>query len=181
MENKIYLRAFEYSDLSFLNSIRNDDILFQSTIGNKYYISSEYDKKWIEDKIFNNYNQLYLVICCNENHKPMGYICANNIDYINRKAEWGGIVISNEVNSKGIGTDAGYLLLNHLFEELGMNMVYAYVKEDNKASFRLSEKYGFKKDGLIRNFVYKQNSFHNVYVFTMLKSEYENVQLHKES
>ncbi|WP_341322793.1 GNAT family protein [Solibacillus sp. FSL H8-0523] len=174
MENKVYLRAFEHSDISFLNTIRNNDTLYQTTTGNKYYISSEHDKKWIEDKIFNNYNQLYLVICSSESQQPLGYVCANNIDYINRKAEWGGLIVTNELNSKGIGTDAGYLLLDHLFGELGMNMVYAYVNENNKASYRLSEKYGFKKDGLIRNFVYKQNRFHNVYVFSILKSEYVN-------
>ena len=180
MKNNLYLRAFEYSDLSLLNSIRNDDLLFQTTGGNKYYISSEYDKKWIEDKIFNNHNQLYLVICCKDIDEPIGYICATNIDYINRKAEWGGLVISKEFISKGFGTDTGYLFLDHLFGELGMNMVYAYVKEDNKASYRMSEKYGFKKDGLIRDFVYKQNSFQNAYVFTMLKSEYEIIRLQRK-
>jgi len=176
MENNLYLRAFEYSDLSLLNAIRNDDILYQTTGGNKYYISSEYDKKWIEDKIFNNNNQLYLVICCRDIDKPVGYICATNIDYINRKAEWGGLVISGEFSGKGFGTDVGNLLLDHLFYELGMNMVYVFIKEGNKASVRIAEKLGFNKDGLIRDYVYKQNSFHNVYIFTLLKSEYK----HKE-
>ncbi|MEG0576842.1 MAG: GNAT family protein [Bacilli bacterium] len=179
MEN-LYLRAFEYSDLSLLNTIRNDDILYQTTGGNKYFISSEYDKKWIEDKIFNNYKQLYLVICSRDIDEPIGYVCATNIDYVNRKAEWGALVVSKEFSSKGFATDAGYLLLDHLYQELGMNMVYAYVKEDNKASYRISQKCGFKEDGLIRDFVYKQNSFHNVYIFTLLKSDYEKLQLQKK-
>ena len=173
MVNKIYLRAFEYSDLSFLNTIRNDDDLFQTTTGNKYYISSEHDKKWIEDKIFNNYNQLYLVICCSESHKPMGYLSINNIDYVNRKAEYGGMVISKEFSIKGIGTTTGNLMLNHLFNELGMNMVYCYIKEDNMATQRITEKFGFNKDGIIRDYVYKQGHFQNVCIFTLLKSEYE--------
>lgn len=181
MENQIYLRAFEYSDLLFLNTIRNDDIIYQSTTGNKYFISSEYDKKWIEDKIFNNHNQLYLIICCRESHKPIGYTCVTNIDYINRKAEWAGIVISKDLSSKGIAMETIYLFLQHLFEELGMNMIYAYVKEDNKASCRLLEKLNLKMDGLIRDYVYKQNRFHNAYVFTMLKSEYENLQLNRNN
>jgi ribosomal-protein-alanine N-acetyltransferase len=63
MSNRLYLRAFEYEDLKFLNMLRNDDSFFALTTGNKYYISSERDKKWIEDKIFNNYNQLYLMLC----------------------------------------------------------------------------------------------------------------------
>lgn len=172
MENNIYLRAFEYSDLSLLNSIRNDDILYQTTVGNKYYISSEHDKKWIEDKMFNNFNQLYLVICCSETHEPMGYVSANNIDYINRKAEFGGLIISKEFSTKGIGTTTVNLMLNHLFNELGMNMIYCYIKEDNKATHRIVEKFGFNKDGLIRDFVYKQSGFHNVYIFSLLKSEF---------
>lgn len=177
MENKLYLRGFEYSDLNFLNKIRNDDIIFPSTTGNKYYISSEHDKKWIEDKIFNNYSQLYLVICCSESHTPIGYLSANNIDYINRKAELGGTVVTKEYNCKGIATGATYLFLNHLFGELGLNMVYAYIKEDNTASNRLPEKFGLKKDGIIRDFVYKQNRYHNVFIYTMLKSEFESLQV----
>ena len=85
MRKRIFLRAFEYSDLTFINELRNDDTLYELTCGNKYHISSERDKKWIEDKIFNNYHQLYLVVCSNEDKKPIGYLSASNIDYINRK------------------------------------------------------------------------------------------------
>ena len=170
----IYLRAFEYSDLCFLNKLRNDDLLFYSTCGNKYYISSERDRKWIEDKIFNNQNQLYLLISTIEGNISIGYICATNIDYINRKAQWGGIVIVSEFAGKGYGTEASKLLLGHLFEELGMNMVYGFWKEDNGVSLKMAEKLGFQKNGLVRDFVYKQNKFYNAYLYSILKSEYED-------
>lgn len=172
MENKIYFRAFEHSDLSFINTLRNEDILYQSTTGNKYYVSSEYDKKWIEDKIFNNYHQLYLMICCKQTNNPVGYTSASNIDYINRKAEWG-MIISSEYLNGGFGTEAGHLFLDHLFGELGLNMIYAYVRQDNKASNKIPGKFGFTHDGVIRDFVYKQNRYHNVNIYTLLKSEHE--------
>lgn len=54
-----------------------------------------------------------------------------------------------------------------------MNMVYAYVKETNKASNTIPKKFGFTQDGLIRDFVYKQNSYHNVFLYTLLKSEHD--------
>lgn len=174
MNETVYLRAFEYSDLNLLNTIRNDNSLFQTTGGNKYYISSEYDKKWIEDKIFNNYHQLYLMICCKESNKPIGYICATNIDYINRKAEIGGIVIAPEHNSKGFGTGAAGLFVEHLFEELGLNMLYAFVKEDNMATPKLFEYFGGRKEGEIRDFIFKQNRYYNTYIFSILHSEYKN-------
>jgi len=178
MEKRLYLRAFEYSDLPFLNTLRNDDELTVLTGSNKYYISSEWDKKWIEDKIFNNYKQLYLMVCSIDNDEPIGYICATNIDYINRKAAVGGIVIAKEFASKGYATEAVTLLLNHLFEELGMNMVYAFLLESQKATLRLMEKIGCKMDGLVRDYVYKQGKFHNAYLGSILKSEYnKNLEL----
>lgn len=169
---KIYLRALEYSDLEFLNEIRNDDLLFELTCGNKYYISSERDKKWIEDKIFNNHNQLYLMICSKESGRSIGYTCVTNIDYINRKCEYGGIIISKELSGNGYAFEAGQLFLNHLFCELGMNMVYTFCREDHKATIRLLEKTGFRIEGKIRDLVFKRGKFHSAYICTILSSDY---------
>ena len=121
----------------------------------------------------NNYHQLYLMICCKKTNNAVGYTSATNIDYINRKAEWG-MIISSEFISGGFGTEAGHLFLDHIFGELGMNMVYAYVKENNKASNTIPKKFGFTQDGLIRDFVYKQNSYHKFFLYTLLKSEHDH-------
>ncbi|HWI47486.1 MAG TPA: GNAT family protein [Rummeliibacillus sp.] len=172
MKKRVCLRAFEYGDLEFLNELRNDDILFELTCGNKYYISSERDKKWIEDKIFNNYNQLYLIICSNDSGRPIGYTCATNIDYINRKCEYGGIIISKELAGNGYAFEAGLLFLDHLFGELGLNMIYTFCREDHKATIRLLEKSGFKIEGKIRDLVYKRGEFHNAYICTLLSTDY---------
>ncbi|WP_397538314.1 GNAT family N-acetyltransferase [Rummeliibacillus pycnus] len=172
MEKRLYLRAFEYNDLEFLNELRNDDILFELTCGNKYYVSSERDKKWIEDKIFNNYNQLYLMISSIDSGRPIGYTCAKNIDYINRKCEYGGIIISKDLAGNGYAFEAGQLFLDHLFGELGLNMIYTFCREDHKATIRLLEKSGFKIEGKIRDLVYKRGGFHNAYICTLLSSDY---------
>lgn len=173
MSQNLYLRAFEYEDLSFINKIRNDNELFEYTLGNKFYISSIWDKSWIEDKIFNNSKQLYLMICSLELNQSIGYVAATNIDYINRKAELGGIIIAKEFAGNGYATKAANLFHKHLFEQLGLNMLYTYVREDHMASLRMSEKSGLKKEGLIRDFVYKNNQFHNAFILTLLKSDYE--------
>lgn len=175
MNNKLYFRAFEYDDLDFINKLRNDEDNYIYTCGNKYYISSVRDRKWIEDKIFNNNLQLYLMLCTKDGGAPVGYIAIINIDYLNRKAQYGGIVISNQYSGKGFGTEATKLLLHHVFEEMGMNMFYGYWREDHKASLKMAEKSGFKIDGLFRDYVYKQGKFHNAYILSMLKAEYEKL------
>ena len=177
LEKRIYFRAFEYSDLEFVNQLRNDDGLFKLTCGNKYYTSTERDKEWISDKITNNYNQLYLMLCKTDDARPIGYISAANIDYVNRKAEWSGIVIAKEFAGNGYGVEASQLLLKHLFCELGMNMVYCFVREDHTASLKMIEKTGYRKEGTIRDFVYKSGKFHSVCIQSILRSEYDDLDL----
>lgn len=175
MEDRLYFRAFEHDDLNFINTLRNSDKVYSLTCSNKYFISSVRDKNWIEDKIFNNKSQLYLMVCTKLEREPIGYIALTNIDYLNRKARFGGIVIAQEFSGKGYGTETTKMILNHVFEEMNLNMFYGYWREDHLASIRMAEKNGFKKDGLIRDFVYKQGKYHNAFIMSILKSEFDNL------
>lgn len=170
--NNVYLRAFEFEDLSVLNKLRNNDKIYSFTCGNKYFISSEYDRKWIEDKIFNNKTQLYLGICLVENHKLIGYLSIINIDLQNRKSEWGGIIIDLESSNKGYATAAANLMLMHVFTELNMNRFSGYWLEENKPSLRMAEKLGFVKEGVLRDFIFKKNKYHNAILLSILRSEF---------
>lgn len=173
ISERVFLRAFEYSDLEFVNKLRNSEDLYKHTCGNKYYISSEYDKKWIEDKIFNNTKQIYLVICLIDNNSQIGYLSLNDIDHINKKAQWGGIIIDSKYSNKGYATESANLLLNYAFEELNINRIYGYWLESNVPSLRVGEKLGFTKEGLMRDYVFKQNRFHNAYICSLLRKDYD--------
>lgn len=160
------------SDLDFIHKLKSDDAVYNLTGSTKYYISLERNRKWIEEKMFNNKDQIYLMICNVETDEAIGYVCATNIDYINRKAEWGGIVLGSDHQVKGYGLDAGRLLLNHLFGELGMNMVYCFIKEGNLGSVKLGEKIGFEICGFIQDYIYKNFQYHGVHMMKLLKSDY---------
>ncbi|MBN1217141.1 MAG: GNAT family N-acetyltransferase [Candidatus Lokiarchaeota archaeon] len=170
---RIYLRAFEFDDLLLLNKWRNDDEIYKFTGGNKYFISTEYDKKWIEKKIFNKQSNIYLAICLKENNDLIGYLSIINIDYRNRKAEWGGIIIGEKaMQNKGLATEAGHLMLKYIFEEINLNRFYGFWLDNNKASLKMAEKLGFKREGLLRSSVYKLNSYHDQVIMSILKEEY---------
>jgi len=179
MKNRIFLRAFEFTDIEKLNELRNDEIAFIHTGGNKYFISTEYDRKWVEDKIFNNQHQIYLAICLADTKELVGYLGINEIDHRNQKAQWAGININNGYSNKGYATEAGKLMLKFTFEELGINRFYGYWLESNIPSIRMAENLGFVKEGLIRGFVFKKNQFQNAYLMSILKDEY-NLKLHEQ-
>lgn len=50
----------------------------------------------------------------------------------------------------GIGTEAMRLLCNYGFETMGLNKLYAFINEDNKASIRLHLKIGYEIEGRLR-------------------------------
>lgn len=181
MKCRLYFRAFEFEDLDFLNQIRNDEEAFLHTGGNKYYISKEYDKKWLEDKIFNNQHQIYLAICLYEKDEIIGYLGISDIDYRNSKAKWAGINISKKFAKKGYATEAASLLLKFVFEELGLNRFYGYWLDSNIPSVKMAEKVGFTKEGMIRDFVFKINGYHSAYIMSILRKEYCDIYCKKQN
>ena len=99
----IFFRAFEENDHVLINKWRNDKNI-QTLTGRAFrYISSQMEKEWVKDKMFNNTKDIYLAICLNdESCKMIGYCSINSIDYINRSAEQGGLVIGDPNACDGI-------------------------------------------------------------------------------
>ncbi|RLD74136.1 MAG: hypothetical protein DRI87_01975 [Bacteroidetes bacterium] len=164
----IYLRAFELDDYKLLNKWRNNEEMHRLTCGNKYFISSVYDKKWVENKIFNKENDIYLAICLNENDQLIGYTSINEIDHRNFRAKWGGIMIEPDHNGKGVATEVGEIVIDYVFNELGFKSLHTNILEEHGASLRLVEKLGFKKEGLLRSSVFKMGKFHNEVILSLI-------------
>ena len=73
-EFRIYLRALELDDYKKSIKWRNDDDIWSTVVGSKYFVSSVYEKKWVEDSIFNTQKDLKLAICLKENDEYIGNI-----------------------------------------------------------------------------------------------------------
>ena len=79
---EIYLRALELDDYKIINTWRNDEAISSQLSGNKYFISSERERKSIENKIFNDKTDLYLAICLLKSKEIIGFCSINNIYFI---------------------------------------------------------------------------------------------------
>lgn len=171
--SRLFLRAFEYQDLTLLNEWRSNEEFANLTTGSKYFISSEYDKKWIENKIFNNEKNIYLGICLNGSNKLIGYLSINNIDFRNSTAEWGGIVIGDkESHRNGYASEASTLMLDYVFLELAIYCIYGVWLETHSSSIRMGEKLGFTREGILRNRVFKSGSHQNYISMSLTRDEY---------
>lgn len=173
---RIYLRAFELEDYKLINQWRRDPDITALLSGNVIFVSSEREKKWVEDMIFNDTNSLYLAICLNETQEMIGYLSVTSIDLRNRKAEWAGLIIGRkDLLRHGYANEAIRLMLEHLFFQLGLHRVYAYVLEEHKSSLQMCYKAGFKQEGVLKDNMFKFNRFHNSVLLAIFKDEFEAI------
>ena len=69
------------------------------------------------------------------------------------------------------------LLLNYAFNHKNLRRIEAIVLEDNIGSCKMHEKLGYKREGLLRESVYKDGCYKNQVYCALLKSEYKPVSL----
>lgn len=170
---RVYLRALELDD--YKNSIkwRRDDEIWDMVVGPKYYVSEAYEKKWVEDAIFKVSNKLALAICMKETNKHIGYIYFTNIDNKNLSASFGILIGEKEYWGKGLAKEATMLMLYHGFYVLGLERIEARQLCYNKGSIKVSEKCGFKTEGLLRKAVYKNGEYKDLNLMSIIKEDFD--------
>lgn len=68
-------------------------------------------------------------------------------------------------------------LLDYAFNQRNLHRIEAIVLDDNIGSQKLHEKLGYKKEGLLRQSVYKDGLYKNQIVYALLKEEYKPADL----
>ena len=87
--------------------------------------------------------------------------CAE-ISYCLKRGLWG----------QGLMTEAVDAMLRFGFEEYGLNRIVAKVIKGNAGSIKVLQKLGFVEEGILRESLYKNGQYHDLIVFSVLKSEY---------
>lgn len=141
------------------------------TGGGKYYVSSCYEKKWIEDAIFDSRN-IRLAVCLREGDRYIGNVSITNVNQANRSGESNIFIGDHSCWGKGIGADAYNQLLEYAFKERGFHRIEARVLESNDASLKMHEKCGFKVEGTLRETVFKNGRWQNQVVLSILEQEF---------
>ncbi len=172
--NKIFLRSFELDDHILINQWRNDPEMQKLVSGNFRYVSLEMEKEWVRQKMMSNTKEIYLAVCLNDDSRRMvGYTSVNDIDYVNRSARGGGVVIGDKQYRDGeIRHEVGVLIRELVFDHLNMNRFTAACLAEHKTSRIMIEAYGFQLEGIRRQAVYKNGIYHDQLMFSLLREEY---------
>lgn len=115
---------------------------------------------------------LVLAVCDAASHAHLGNVSLDRIDLVNRCAEFSIIIGDPAAWGRGVGTEAGRLLLRHGFRELGLQRIGCGTSEDNLGMQKLARKLGMSEEGRRRKALYKNGRFVDVLEFGVLRDEF---------
>ncbi|MGE1015812.1 GNAT family N-acetyltransferase [Bacillus wiedmannii] len=75
---------------------------------------------------------------------------------------------------KGYISEAVRTVITYGFNKWDLNRIGAIIFTDNIASHKSVQKFGFKQDGLLREYMYQNNHPNDVISYSLLKSEWNN-------
>ncbi len=104
--------------------------------------------------------------------EPVGILSLANINQANSSADLSVIVGNEKDRDKGLGTEAIRILLDYAFDDLGLNRVGLSVFEFNETAIHAYEKLGFEKEGRLRKAIWRDGSFHDAILMSILARDW---------
>ena len=128
----------------------------------------------IEEQLsrFKQHKEIPWVIEDKATGRVIGTFRFHKLHMWHRKTEMG-VVISQAFQKKGVMTEILPVLLRFGFEVLHLNRIVGDIFAENMGSTRLMTKFGFQKEGQLRQTDFDGERFHDTIVYSLLKAEYE--------
>ena len=150
---------------------RNDPQVYQYFYEHEP-LSLVMQKAWFE-KLLQKPGQRLWIVETLETYEAIGTVGLTHIDWRNRKAEYGQLLIYPEkYRHSGYGSEVESLILRHFFDHMNMNRLQGEVLAENQSVMALHKKFGFKQEGLFRQYVFKEGRYRDVVCIAMLREEY---------
>ncbi|WP_028392623.1 GNAT family N-acetyltransferase [Bacillus cihuensis] len=92
-----------------------------------------------------------------------------------------GYELSKSYWGKGIASEALEAVLTYGFELLKFQRIEALIEPLNISSQKLAEKQGFIREGLLRNYEFTCGKFDDLYMYSLLKQDFDILQKDKLS
>jgi len=98
----------------------------------------------------------------------LGFICQ---DHRQGEIGWG---LGVEHRGQGYATEAARAVMDYGFNSLGLHRIHADTSVDNLASWRVMERLGMRREGLLRGSVYEEGKWQDRYIYGMLVDEWRD-------
>jgi ribosomal-protein-alanine N-acetyltransferase len=169
---RLVLRRYTHDDIPDVLALARQHSVagkFSQTIqateeGVRAYIDWQNSSQPFErDKVFE------LAIERREDGKVIGLVGMIREDPGQAEIGW---AIGVEHRGQGYATEAARALMDYGFTSLGLHRIHADASTDNIASWRIMERLGMRREGLLRQAVYEGGKWLDRYIYGMLADEW---------
>lgn len=176
--SRIRLRAIERSEIPMLTGWFNDAEITQY-IPLNWAMSQADEERWFEQMLQRppELHPLMIDALTGDGWLPIGDCGFNDISWVSRSGNIGIVIGDKRYWSKGYGGDAVRLLLRYGFLGLNLNRIDLEVYQNNPRAIHSYEKVGFVHEGRKRQAMYKNGVYHDVFVMSVLRSEWEDTRI----
>ena len=172
IEDKIGLRAIEKEDVPLLHRWRNDESL------RRYFreyreLSLTQKHQWY-DKMIQSPNFEMFMIDDVEKKESVGITGFTYIDWVNRHSD-----VHFYIGKNSEWIDSYYApiaikkVLDHGFNMLNMNKLWAEIYEIDEKKLSFFQNHGFTTDATLRDHYYYEGQYYTSYIVSLLKKDYE--------
>ena len=83
--------------------------------------------------------------------------------------------LAASVRGRGVGAAVEYIVLEHVFGTMGLHKLWCEVLVGNEAVWKLHESFGFTREALYRDHVWKAGRFQDVVGLGLLEADWARV------
>lgn len=107
--------------------------------------------------------------------EPVGLANLADISPTNRRCAWAYYLASPSVRGKGVGAYVEYWIIEHVFSALGFSKLWCEVLVENEAVWKLHESFGFRREALLRQHIWKNGAPRDVVGLGLLADDWAAV------
>ena len=169
---RIYLRELNMNDAegNYPKWFNNPEVTRYNSHGESTY-TKEMAKEYIQ-MVTNSKSHNVFAIVETSTQTHIGNITLQAINTKARNAEFAILIGEPSVYGKGLGEEAGKLLLEYGFSQLGLHRIYCGTSSNNLGMQRLALNLGMQQEGIRRDGLLKNDEFTDIIEYGILEDEY---------
>jgi len=171
IRRKIFLRNITKNDLSLIRDWRNS-LGIREFNTQFILLDMKNQENWYNEIMKKSSNRKMFIIQ-DYLRNPIGICGLIHIDKKNKNASIAIMIGKSSFQGQGYGTISLKKLVNFGFQKLNLHRISAEVFEYNLSSIRIFEKLNFKHEATMRQYLWRDNKWWDVYLYSLLKKEFQ--------
>lgn len=171
---RLLIRSFKMSDGPRVKDLAGDSAIADTTLNIPHPYENGMAEEWISthEVKFKAGEMVNSAIILKSIDTLIGAIGLLSINLRFKRAELG-YWVAKEYWNQGYCTEAAKIMLEYGFQKLNLNKITATHITRNPSSGKVMEKIGMKKEGILREHVYKWSKYEDLVTYGILRKEWE--------